>query len=327
MKPALTLALLLGLAAPAFPGTVTVRLTGVVGSNSLSVAPLAGQPSGSPVVVTFDVTTPGTPWPAAPANGVEHVVDPASFTLDVNGAVLGLASGGQVLRLINDFPAADGLQANVAGLQGGLAMTCELGFTGATFSSLDLTQQEGSYGFATLTSYNWLVAGSGVGALFIDFSGADLQNGVVGTPFCAGDGSLGPCPCGNAGAAGEGCANSSGVGAGLTALGTPSLAADDALFSATGLPAGVPSLLFSGTTETGSALLFGDGLRCAGGSLTRLGVRFADGGGAASWTGVLTATGALPGDRRTFQVWYRDSAGPCGGGFNASSGVDLTVQP
>jgi hypothetical protein len=117
------------------------------------------------------------------------------------------------------------------------------------------------------------------------------------------------------------------VGAGLAAIGTPSLAADDALFSASSLPVGVPALLFCGTGSTGAGLLFGDGLRCASGSLTRLGVRFADGVGAASWTAVLGGSGAAAGDRRTFQVWYRDSAGPCGGGFNTSSGLDITVQP
>lgn len=326
MKPALLLLALLSLAPTGAAGTVSVRLTGVVGSNSLSATPLAGQPSGSPVVVTFDVSTPGTPWALAPQNGVEHTVDPASFTLDVNGATLGLASATEVLRLIDDFPATDRLEVILGGLQGGLGMACELGFTGSTFSSLVLSQQLGTYGFATLTSYNWIVSGTGVGALFIDFSGLELSNGVVGTVFCEGDGSVGTCPCGNAGAPGVGCVSSTGSGAGLQAIGTPSLAADDALFSAADLPAGVPALLFCGTGSTGTGLLFGDGLRCVGGSLTRLGVRFADGAGGASWTGVLGSTGAAPGERRTFQVWYRDSAGPCGAGFNASSGLDLTVQ-
>ncbi|MFT7484270.1 MAG: hypothetical protein ACI9F9_000110 [Candidatus Paceibacteria bacterium] len=150
---------------------------------------------------------------------------------------------------------------------------------------------------------------------------------ATGTPLCFGDGSGAACPCGNAGAGGEGCANSSGSGAVLTAGGGASVGSDGLHFSASQLPANKPSLLFAGDAllGNGAGQPFGDGLRCAGGSLRRLGVVFADGQGAASWGPGLAAAGNWSaGDTRIFQVWYRDDAGAaCGNAFNVSSGVEV----
>lgn len=153
----------------------------------------------------------------------------------------------------------------------------------------------------------------------------------AGTPYCLGDGSATACPCGNTGAAGEGCANSSGSGASLNGTGSSSVAADDLGFDAAQLLPGQPALLFAGLNQVngGGGTIFGDGLRCAGGSVVRLGVQVPDASGNASWGGGLAAAGGwAAGDSRNFQVWYRDPAGsPCGSAFNLTHGLGLTFAP
>jgi hypothetical protein len=147
-----------------------------------------------------------------------------------------------------------------------------------------------------------------------------------GTPFCFGDGSGSVCPCSNLGAAGEGCANSSGQGAVVGASGGASVANDNISFTARQLPIGKPALLFVGDAmmNGGAGSLFGDGLLCAGGNIQRFYVQFADAGGQANWgPGLATVGGWVAGDRRWFQVWYRDNTGPCMNGFNTSNGVEV----
>lgn len=151
--------------------------------------------------------------------------------------------------------------------------------------------------------------------------------GGVGTSFCFGDGSGAVCPCGNLGGPEEGCANSSGFGALLTSSGSNSATADDLVLTGSQLPPGVPALFFSGTSVIAGGALFGDGLRCAGGQLTRIEVAFADAGGlAATSPGIAASLGATPGTQSILQLWYRDPAGPCGVQFNLSNAIDLTWQ-
>ncbi len=157
-------------------------------------------------------------------------------------------------------------------------------------------------------------------------------------PFCFGDGQGTPCPCGNDNdgsvASGQaGCANgSSPGGAALDAAGSSSLLAADLVMTAVGLPTGEPGLFFQGDNAVngGSGNVFGDGLRCAGGAVVRLGVRFADGSGQVGSTGIdIGVTGGVaPGDTRRYQYWYRDPAGsPCGSQFNLTNGLTLTWTP
>jgi hypothetical protein len=150
----------------------------------------------------------------------------------------------------------------------------------------------------------------------------------VSVAFCFGDGSGAPCPCGNTGMTGAGCQNSSGPGAMLNATGSNSISADDLGFVATGLIPGQSALLFSGTAQAngGLGVVLGDGLRCVGGSIRRLGVRVPDAFGNALWDpGYASSEGWMSGDTRHFQVWFRDTAGgPCLSGFNLSSGQSVT---
>jgi len=157
------------------------------------------------------------------------------------------------------------------------------------------------------------------------------EHSLLGQALCFGDGTGTVCPCGNFGGLGEGCANSGGAGGVLEATGTPSVTQDDIRVFATGLRPGQSALLFVGATEVagGSGTLFGDGLRCAGGQIQRLGVRSPDAQGAADWgPGLASQYGWSAGQTRVLQTWYRDTvASPCGTGFNLTSAFRIDLQP
>jgi hypothetical protein len=155
------------------------------------------------------------------------------------------------------------------------------------------------------------------------------QTGTVCGPnasgYCFGDGSGTACPCGNAGAPGNGCASSvNASGANLAASGTTVLSNDTLVITGTGMPNST-CLYFQGTTQL-AGTVFGDGLRCAGGSVIRLGTK-ANAAGTSSYPvgadlkisvkGLVTAPGA-----RTYQAWYRNAAAFCTAStFNLSNGL------
>ena len=151
--------------------------------------------------------------------------------------------------------------------------------------------------------------------------------GVVG----AGDGSGAACPCGNAGAAGEGCANSSGKGGRIARYGSSRLGSGEFRMVAEQLPPGSVAMLFVGGVGLagGQGLSFGDGLRVAGVGVVRLGTRVVDGSGAAVWDPIpRSAGGWSAGQSRFFQVWYQDSSGsPCGSGFNTTPAHPIVFAP
>jgi hypothetical protein len=175
---------------------------------------------------------------------------------------------------------------------------------------------------------------------FGSFSVADHGSGtfditVVGAPggpctvFCSGDGSGSvACPCGNNASPGEGCANGSGVGATLTCSGDASVSADTLVLESTQLLPNQPCLFFQGNNAIngGDGVTFGDGLRCAGGGVIRLQVRFPDGAGNAATTlSVSVKGGCAAGDLKRYQNWYRDPASSsCGSLFNLTNGVEVT---
>lgn len=144
----------------------------------------------------------------------------------------------------------------------------------------------------------------------------------VGDAFCFGDGSSGACPCGNAGAAGAGCANSTGAGAILAAHGNAMVGADTVVLTARQCPPTTLGLFFAGDNAL-AAVPFGDGVRCVGGSILRLGVATTTTGVAAS-TGTLSVQqGLVGGELRHYQFWYRNVLGPCAGGFNTTNGLSI----
>ncbi len=160
----------------------------------------------------------------------------------------------------------------------------------------------------------------------------DACEGVFGTLYCFGDGSGAACPCGNVSLPADqvGCLSSLGVGGKLRGSGTPSLTADSVVLTGTQMP-NSSALYFQGTTQQsgGAGVTFGDGKRCAGGSIVRLGTK-ANMGGASQYPAVgdlsVSQRGLVttPGSR-TYQVWYRNAASFCTvSTFNLSNGLEVT---
>ena len=155
-----------------------------------------------------------------------------------------------------------------------------------------------------------------------------VDSTLSATPFCSGDGSGTACPCGNPGLTGRGCGNGSDLtGAALTVTGSGSLVSGDTALAAEGLAPSQPGLYFQGNNaiNSGGGIQFGDGLRCAGGGVIRLQVRFADPTGFSATTADIGAAGGVvPGDVKRYQIWYRDPQGsPCGAQFNLSNGMEI----
>jgi len=155
------------------------------------------------------------------------------------------------------------------------------------------------------------------------------------TGYCLGDGTATPCPCGNSSAprAQAGCAHSLGVGGVLATFGIPSLAADSLVLLGSQMPDST-ALYFQGTTRHagGIGAVFGDGLRCAGGVIVRIGVKGnaqgASGFPEAGDSRISTIGMVGSGDCRTYQVWYRNSANYCTTStFNLTNGIELTWLP
>lgn len=148
--------------------------------------------------------------------------------------------------------------------------------------------------------------------------------------LCFGDGTGSLCPCSNDGSPGQGCANSTGSGVRLISGGSNSIGAGDLRLIASQLPPFQPGLFFQGTQSVNGGLgtFNGDGLFCAGGVIVRLELGFASAGGALESTVDIPAAGGVgPGDVRYYQLWYRDSIGPCSTGSNLSSMVVVTYEP
>ena len=120
-------------------------------------------------------------------------------------------------------------------------------------------------------------------------------------------------PCSNPGQSGQGCGNSTGVGARLTASG-PDHAST--VLHVDNLPAVIGTIgLFFGSNHQISPLVFGDGLRCVGQPI-RYGITYTYTGHTDLFIGVTN-----PGE--CYQYWYRDNAGPCGSGFNLTNAIEI----
>ncbi len=162
----------------------------------------------------------------------------------------------------------------------------------------------------------------------------EVPGGATSIAFCFGDGTGTACPCANHGTAGNGCASSLNAnGAHLGVAGTPSISADTFTLLGNGMP-NSSALYFQGTSQVsgGAGAAFGDGKRCAGGSIRRLGTQLNAGGASqypeAGDPAVSIGGANAAGDVRTYQVWYRNAAAFCTSDtFNLTNGHQVTWGP
>ena len=149
--------------------------------------------------------------------------------------------------------------------------------------------------------------------------------------YCFCDGSAG-APCGNVDST-AGCANSTGSGALISAVGTTSVWEDDLIIQASGMPLNQFGMFFLGGTPASAPIK--DGIRCVGGGggvgLIRLKAQAVDGNGSFKrGPGLIQVINQkVPGTiivGRTIyvQAWYRDGGGsPCGTFSNLTNGLQV----
>jgi hypothetical protein len=144
-----------------------------------------------------------------------------------------------------------------------------------------------------------------------------------------------PCPCANPPSSpAHGCDNASSTGgASLAASGFAYLAIDSLVFTVSRENPSAASILVQGDTSLPNGLVFGRGVRCAGGALKRMYVKTASGGSItapdlAAGDPTVSARSALlgdtirPGQSRYYLVYYRDPT--LLGGCPASSTFNTT---
>ncbi|HEV8111915.1 MAG TPA: FG-GAP-like repeat-containing protein [Planctomycetota bacterium] len=150
------------------------------------------------------------------------------------------------------------------------------------------------------------------------------------------------CPCSNPPAAApRGCDNSAGTGGAiLTGAGNPSLASDTLVFTTSDEKPTALSVVLQGNAIAPSGVVYGQGVRCVGGSLKRLYIKAAAGGsitapqgGDPSVSARSAALGSVivPGQHRWVLVYYRDPSvlGMCSPSstFNATGTLDVSWVP
>jgi Tol biopolymer transport system component len=173
----------------------------------------------------------------------------------------------------------------------------------------------------------------------------DRTGGVGFASLCEpGVGGVRTCPCGNPpGGSGRGCENSAGTGgARLSATGGASLSSDSLVFTTSGEKPTATSVLLQGTASSAGGVVYGQGVRCVGGTLKRLYTKSASGGsitapsfaaGDATVSARSAAVGnpIASGQSRWYLVFYRDptvlGGCPSGSTFNATQTGVVTWSP
>jgi Tol biopolymer transport system component len=155
---------------------------------------------------------------------------------------------------------------------------------------------------------------------FSDIFVRDRFGGPTFTSLCdPGSSGVIGCPCSNPpGSSGQGCDNSSATGgATLSATGGTYVSSDSLEFHVDGATPSGLGILLQGTTTIPTGAVYGQGVRCVGGTIKRLGTKHANGGsmtipdfeaGDPQVTAASAAKGDLiqPGDSRYYLVYYRD---------------------
>jgi hypothetical protein len=329
---------------PANAATVAVGPLGLgfVFEGGLATAPDGttwGANSGSastPALYRVSLVTgaatagPGLTSPPHDLNGIAFRADGALVAIDrETNALLGVDTGTGAVTVIATLAPALGAAGDLT-VSGGAAYFA----TGGSGTSIPGTNELWRVDLFTgahtrVGSLGAAGTGVGIGGLAGDGSGPPP------TPFCFGDGSGAACPCLNASPPGAqaGCLNSLNVGARLTGSGFASVAFDSLVLQGADMPNST-ALYFQGTTQFGggAGVAFGDGLRCAGGTILRLGVELNSGGAShypAGGDASVSVRGLVAaGDVRTYQIWYRNAGAYCTPStFNLSNGLSLTWSP
>ena len=140
-------------------------------------------------------------------------------------------------------------------------------------------------------------------------------------------------PCGNADPT-AGCENSAGMGAGITAAGSGSVANDNLSLAMSPVPVNNFGVFFVGS-NAGTGFVFGDGVRVVVGTVNRFPVENSGPTGEITFGPVVSFANAnfpiaghiAAGSTWHFQGWYRDPGGPCGSGFNLTHGLSVVFTP
>ncbi|MFT5151997.1 MAG: hypothetical protein ACI841_001984 [Planctomycetota bacterium] len=216
---------------------------------------------------------------------------PPLATIDITGLSLSVSSDAVALAANGDFSTT----AIFTALTG--IMVIDAGALGGT--TLDLT---GSQSDPTVMSGNLSYAG---GAMHFDspvslsFAFTDAGTGVSGTVTLNGD-VISDYSCPGATSYCSSSANSTGGSPLMGMGGSTSVFANDLSLNSNSLPAGQPGIFYYGPNQI--AQVFGNGTRCVGGTVVRLGAVVASGSGDASFSldnGVAPNLGViLPGATR-----------------------------
>jgi hypothetical protein len=280
-------------------------------------------PSGLTAFAGFGIGPDGSVYHLAPNNEI-HRLDPATgATLNTTGPLptdpgspvfphFAIDAQGKVFLTNGQY--SSGI---LASYNADLSLRWSISIPGAYASGPVLAQN------GTL-----LIAGTGTDVIAFRDPGSSV-------PFCLGDGTGTACPCGNSGASGHGCASSvSAAGAQLQGSGNASVSNDTLVLAGSGMPNSA-ALYFQGTAQIagGLGVTFGDGLRCAGGTIVRLGAETNVAGASQYPSGndqPISVRGQIPlaGSVRTYQAWYRNAASYCTPStFNLTNGLQLAWVP
>jgi len=233
---------------------------------------------------------------------------------------------------VYEYGSYGGNTCTLEALSSGIVMTSSsFVFSGGFTVSHHTLSVADPAGFDMLRVVGGGFSDSGVFFALVDSIQVMISAPSSGASYCFGDGTGTACPCGNASIHGsdEGCLNSLGTGGQLRSSGTASLSADTAVLLGGGMP-NSSALYFQGTSDVagGAGVVFGDGLRCVGGTMIRLGTK-ANVAGASHYPnagdspihtrGLITGAGSLH-----YQVWYRNSASFCSAStFNLTNAYEL----
>jgi hypothetical protein len=283
---------------------------------------VAGDTNGDYDVFVRDLVAGTTTRVSTSSSGAQAIygnVDPGSFdpAISANDRYVAFDSGASNLVAVDVNPWPD---VFVKDLQTGVT----------TMVSVSTSGGQGSF-----PSQSGLPSISDDGRFVVFYSYLDLvpndtnnvtdiyvrdRNATGFTSLCdPGVGGVLSCPCSNpASGSGRGCDNSAATGgASLSASGIAYLSADSLVFTTNGERPTTTSIVLQGTTSPSAGVVYGQGVRCVGGTLKRLFTKTATGGsitapdsGAGDPT-VSARSSALgdaiqPGQSRWYLVYYRD---------------------